>query len=242
MFRYMGGCGAHEVIIESPEHDRLLAQQPVEHIQALLRTLQLRFTDLMRDVRFQMIVIFKNQGERAGTSLQHPHCQLIATPVVPQLLRWKHHIATGYFDQTGHCLYCMLLQGELAARQRIVVENDAFAAFVPYASQVPFEMWILPKCHQSSFGEADAAQLWSLAEVVKTVLMKLNVGLENPDFNLTINTAPRGDEDKEYFLWHLQIVPRLTTRAGFEMGSGMSINTVLPEESAAYLRDVVLPN
>ncbi len=238
MFHYMGGCGAHEVIIESPDHDRMLAQQPVEHIVSVLRTLQLRFNDLMRDLRFQTIIIFKNHGEQAGTSLQHPHCQLIATPVVPHLLRLKQQIATEYFDQTGYCLYCVLLQAELAAKQRIVADNEGFAAFMPYASHVPFELWILPKRHQSSFGRADAMQLRYLAELLKTVLLKLSTGLENPDFNLTVNTAPRGDEDKEYFLWHLQIVPRLTTRAGFEMGSGMSINTVLPEDAASYLREV----
>jgi UDPglucose--hexose-1-phosphate uridylyltransferase len=238
MFRHMGGCGAHEVIIESPDHDRFLAQQPVEQVEFVLRTLQVRFNDLLRDLRFQTIVIFKNHGEHAGTSLRHPHCQLIATPVVPQLLRLKHRVATEYFDQTGSCLYCVLLHEELAAAQRVVAENDHYAAIMPYASHVPFELWILPKQHQSSFGRVDAALLRPLAELLKSVLLKLYNGLENPDFNLTLNTAPRGDEDKAYFLWHLQILPRLTTPAGFEMGSGMSINTVLPEEAAAYLREV----
>lgn len=238
MFRHMGGCGAHEVIIESPDHDRFLAQQPVEQVDFVLRALQVRFNDLLRDLRFQTIVIFKNHGERAGTSLRHPHCQLIATPVVPQLLRLKHRVATEYFDQTGRCLYCVLLHEELAAGQRVVAENEHYAAIVPYASHVPFELWILPKQHQSSFGRVDAALLRPLAELLKSVLLKLYHGLDNPDFNLTLNTAPRGDEDKAYFLWHLQILPRLTTPAGFEMGSGMSINTVLPEEAAAYLREV----
>ena len=238
VFRYMGGCGAHEVIIESPEHERLLAHQPVEHVEMLLRTLQMRFNDLMRDRRFQTIVIFKNHGEQAGTSLRHPHCQLIATPVVPRLLRLKHRIATEYFDQMGRCLYSVLLQEELSARRRVVAENADFAAIVPYASHVPFELRISPKQHQASFGWVNPDQLKSLAELLKTVLLKLYVGLDNPDFNLTINTAPRGDEDEDYFLWHLQILPRLTTAAGFEMGSGMSINPVLPEEAADFLRTI----
>lgn len=238
MFRYMGGCGAHEVIVESPDHERRLAQQPVEQIEFVLRTLQLRFNDLMRDLRFQTIVIFKNHGEQAGTSLQHPHCQLIATPIVPQLLRLKHRVAEEYFDQMGQCLYCVMLQEELAAGQRVLAENDDFAAIAPYASHVPFELWILPKHHQSSFGHVDPSRLRPLAELLKTVLMKLDTGLDNPAFNLTVNTSPRGDEGKDYFLWHLQILPRLTTPAGFELGSGMSINTVLSEEAAAYLREV----
>ncbi len=235
-FRHMGGCGAHEVIVESPDHDLFLAQQPVEQVEFLLRALQLRFNDLMRDSRFQTIVIFKNHGEQAGTSLRHPHCQLIAMPVVPQLLRLKHHVATDFFDQTGSCLYCVLLHEELLARERVVAENDHYAAISPYASHVPFEIWILPKRHNSSFGRVEASLFRPLAELLKTVLQKLFCGLDNPAFNLILNTAPRGDEGKQYFLWHIQILPRLTTQAGFEMGSGMSINTTLPEDAAEYLR------
>lgn len=238
MFRHMGGCGAHEVIIESPDHVLSLAQQPVEQVEFLLRALQLRFNDLMRDSRFQTIVIFKNHGEQAGTSLRHPHCQLIAMPVVPQRLRLKHRVATDFFDQTGTCLYCVLLHEELLARERIVVENEHYAVIAPYASHVPFELWILPKRHNSSFGRVDASLFRPLAELLKTVLQKLYSGLDNPAFNLILNTAPRGDEDKEYFLWHIQILPRLMPQAGFEMGSGMSINTTLPEDAAGFLREV----
>jgi UDPglucose--hexose-1-phosphate uridylyltransferase len=238
LFRFMGGCGAHEVIIETPEHGRMLAMQPDEHVEFVLRTLQFRFNDLIGDTRFQTTVIFKNHGEGAGASLRHPHWQLIATPVVPRTLRLKHAVATDYFDQTGDCLYCVLLQEELAARQRVVAENDHYAAIVPYAAHVPFETWILPKGHRSSFGREELHRLRPLAELLKTVLAKLYVGLENPDFNLTINTAPRGDEDKRYFLWHMEILPRLTKPAGFELGSGMSINTVLPEDAARFLREV----
>jgi UDPglucose--hexose-1-phosphate uridylyltransferase len=240
-FRFTGGCGAHEVIIETPEHERFLADHPVEHVEFVLRTLQLRFNDLMRDTRFQAIVIFKNHGEGAGTSLRHRHWQLIATPVVPRTLRLKHAVATDYFDETGNCLYCDLLEEELAVGERVVVENEHYAAIIPYASRVPFETWILPKVHRSSFGWAEPAHLQPLAALLKAVLGKLYLTLGNPDYNLTINTAPRGDEDKRYFLWHLEILPRLTKPAGFELGSGMSINTVPPEEAASFLREVKAP-
>lgn len=238
LFRFMGGCGAHEVIIETPEHDRIVATQTVEHVEFVLRTLQLRHNDLVRDLRFQTIVIFKNHGEGAGASLRHPHWQLIATPVVPRTLRLKHTVATDYFDRTGDCLYCVLLEEELHSGQRVVAENDHYAAIMPYASHVPFETWILPKVHQSSFGQVEPARFRPLADILKILLAKFYAGLENPDFNLTINTAPRGDEDKKYFLWHMEIVPRLIKPAGFEMGSGMAINTVLPENAAEFLREV----
>ncbi|HUG92658.1 MAG TPA: galactose-1-phosphate uridylyltransferase [Planctomycetaceae bacterium] len=236
LFWQIGGCGAHEVVIESPEHDTFLGQQPLEQIQLVLETMQQRYRDLMRDRRFQAFILFKNHGESAGTSLQHPHWQLIATPVVPRLLRLKHIEATEYFDRTGECLYCVLVREELSAEARIVAANEQFAAFVPYAAHAPFETWIVPRRHEASFHAAPAGQLRSLAEILRNVLLKLYAGLDDPDFNLTIDLPPRGDEDKAYFLWHVRILPRLTTPAGFELGSGMSINTVLPEEAASFLR------
>jgi UDPglucose--hexose-1-phosphate uridylyltransferase len=242
VFRYMPGCGAHEVIVESPDHFRPLAQQPVDQIQCVLETLQWRYRDLMRDPRFQTIIIFKNHGVEAGTSLAHPHWQLIATPVVPRLLRMKHFEAGEYFDRTGACLYCELLQQELEAGKRIVARNDHFAAILPYASHSPFETWILPLQRQASFMLVNQIQINALSGLLKKVLLKLYTGLNNPAFNLTINDVPRGDEDKAYFLWHMRIVPRLTTAAGFELGSGMSINTVLPEAAAQFLNEVPIAN
>jgi UDPglucose--hexose-1-phosphate uridylyltransferase len=237
-FRFRGGCGAHEVIIESPAHDLFLGNQSPSQIELLLRTLQVRYLDLLRDARFKAIVMFKNHGEGAGTSLKHPHCQLIATPVVPRQVRLKQAIAADYYDLMGRCLYSVLRDEELDAGKRVLASNGEYAAVLPFASHVPFEVWILPKLQQASFGAVEPARLKSLAELLKTVLLKLFVGLDNPDFNLMIDTVPRGGEDQDYFLWHIQILPRLTTPAGFELGSGMSINTVLPEEAAEYLRNV----
>jgi len=238
LFRQMGGCGAHEVIIASPDHNTPPALMPIEQLTLVLRVLRDRFNDLMRDTRFQTIVIFKNYGPTAGTSLAHPHCQLIATPVTPRTVRQKLAISQQYFDQTGDCLYCTLLADELADGKRVLAQNSHFVAILPYASHVPFEIWILPRHRQSSFRWIDPSLLHPLAEILKTVLLKLHVGLGNPDFNLTINTAPRGDEDSESFMWFIEILPRLATPAGFELGSGMSINTMLPEEATNFLRSV----
>lgn len=237
-FREMGGCGAHEVVVESGDHLRQLAKQPVEQIERVLRTVRVRSEDLLRDKRFQAVVAFKNHGESAGTSLWHPHWQVIATPIVPRLLRQKHVVATGYFDQAGECLYCVMRERELNAKQRIVATNDCFVALLPYAGHVPFEIWVLPRHHLASFAFEDASRIRPLADLLKTILLKIDIGLNNPDFNLTIDSASRGDEHKEYFLWHMRILPRLTTLAGFELGSGMSINTVLPEEAAEFLRGI----
>ncbi|MEW4528750.1 MAG: galactose-1-phosphate uridylyltransferase [Maioricimonas sp. JB045] len=237
LFRHMGGCGAHEVIVESPEHSLLLCQQPVEQIERVLKIAQSRFNDLMRDHRFQSIIIFKNHGERAGTSLRHPHWQIIATPVVPRMLRQRYEQATEHFDRTGDCLYCDLVSAELEADKRIIVTNAHFVAFMPYASHLPFETWIVPLRQQATFGQVSPGEFPALAAILKDVLLRLYVALDNPDFNLTVDVAPRGDEEKAYYQWHIRVLPRLSTRAGFEMGSGMAINTVLPEEAARFLRN-----
>lgn len=237
-FSHMGGCGAHEVIVESPDHSAFLGQQPVEQIELVLRTVQLRHQDLMRDRRFQTVIAFKNYGAAAGTSLEHPHWQIIATPVVPRLLRQKLVVAEEYFDRTGECLYCVDLREELADGRRILAKNEHYVALLPYASHVPFETWIVPLERQASFATVDGSLLKPLAEVLRAILLKLHTALDNPSFNLTIDSVSRGDESKEYFMWHLRILPRLTTPAGFELGSGMSINTVLPEEARNFLSEV----
>jgi UDPglucose--hexose-1-phosphate uridylyltransferase len=240
VFQCMGGCGAHEVIVESPDHRLFLAQQPLDQVERVLRTLQLRYQDLMRDRRFQTVIIFKNHGTEAGTSLAHPHWQLIATPVVPRLLRVKHFEASEHFDRTGSCLYAVIREQELEAGKRILASNEDYVAFMPYASHAPFETWIVPRSPPPSFTHVRPERLRSLAEILKKVLLELHTALDNPAFNLTIDDVPRGDEDKEYFLWHIRILPRLTTPAGFELGSGMAINTVLPEDAVAFLTEVAV--
>jgi len=236
-FQWMGGCGAHEVVVESRDHATPLAHQAIEQIELVLKTVQARYLDLKRDKRFQSIIIFKNHGEGAGTSLRHPHWQIIATPVVPRLLRVKCNAAAEYFDRSGDCLYRVMIDDEIEAKQRMVAANDEFVAFVPYAAHLAFETWILPRRAQAAWDSLQTAQIRPLAEILKTVLLKLYDALENPDFNLAIDMAPRGDEEQECFLWHIRILPRLATPAGFELGSGMAINTTLPEDAAAFLRD-----
>jgi UDPglucose--hexose-1-phosphate uridylyltransferase len=236
IFQRMGGCGAHEVVVESPQHDVVLANQTGEHIQTLLNVLHRRYADLMRDRRFQSVIIFKNHGEQAGTSLRHPHWQIIATPVVPRMLQSKYTEAAEFYNRTGTCLYDEIANEELAAGKRVLASNDEFVAFLPYAGHLPFETWIVSRRPQASFRLLEPAQVLPLAELLKLVLTRLYVGLDDPDFNLTIDTASRGDEDQPFFRWHVRILPRLTTAAGFELGSGMAINTVLPEDAAEFLR------
>ena len=232
----MDGVGYHEVIIESPTHDATLWRMPNAAIESVLSAYRARFSVLRGDPRVQCIVIFKNHGERAGTSLTHPHSQLVATPVAPRQLRTKYDVAIAHYDATGRCLYCDLVEAERCAASRVVLETERFLVFEPFASQVPFETWIAPKRHQPSFHQITDGDLAALADVLRRTLGTLDAVLDDPDFNYVVRSAPVGDEGRPYYLWHIAIVPRLTTPAGFELGSGISVSTMLPEDSAARLR------
>ena len=235
-FREMGGVGHHEVIIESPQHDHRLSLMTDHEVELVLQACHERYCALRQDPQVKSIVLFKNHGERAGTSLIHPHSQIVGTPVAPLLVRKKYEVAISHFDDTGRCLYRDLVDKERAAEVRVLFESTRFVVFHPFASRVPFETWIAPKCEESTFGHVEAGHLAELANVLKRTLKGLDDALGNPDFNYILHSAPPEDDTKHYFLWHIQILPRVSTIAGFELGSGIFINTILPEDAAAHMK------
>lgn len=236
--REISGVGYHEVLVESPLHNTCPALESPEQLTLMLKAFQQRGWEIAKDRRVQHIIYFKNHGLRAGTSLVHPHTQLIGLPVVPYSVRTRTEEARRYFDDTGNCVFCEMLEHELANGQRIVAQNDKFVAFIPYAAFSPFHLWILPRAHEADFLRVLAEELSALGSLLRTVLRKLYIGLRDPDYNYIIRSVPVRDPGDEYLHWYLSIVPRLNRTAGFEMGSGMFINTALPEESAAFLRAV----
>ena len=236
-FPRFSGAGAHEVVIDTPFHNRELPMMTDREVEEVLRVYQQRYNVLKTDPRVKLVIIFKNKGAVAGTSLAHPHSQIVATPVEPPLVRRRYNVARTYYAGCGRCLYCDILEKERADGRRVVMETERFVAFHPFASRWPFETWILPKEHRSSFADATAEELRDLAPLLRSVLGTLRQKLGDPHYNLVVHSAPTSDSVKPYYQWHLQIVPRLTTAAGFEIGSGMHINTALPEETAAFIRD-----
>lgn len=234
----MDGVGIHEVIVETPAHNQALALQEDAGVKDVLSAYHERYNAVSRMPFVRLITIFKNQGASAGTSLEHPHSQLVATPVVPKHIRMQCEVAIRHYDSTGRCIYADMRDHELRAGTRVVMETEGFAVFHPFASHHPFETWIVPKMHQACFGNASAEDLKRLASVLRTTLLKLYRGLNSPDFNYVIDTTPVGEENKSYYLWHLRIIPRLTEAAGFEIGSGININTALPEETARFMREL----
>jgi UDPglucose--hexose-1-phosphate uridylyltransferase len=233
----MDGIGVHEVLVETPVHNKPLALMEDSGVEDVLRAYQERHNALSRMSFVKLVIIFKNQGLSAGTSLEHPHSRLVATPIVPKHIRMKYEVAIRYYDNTGRCLYSDLVDHELRIGKRVVMETEKFVVFHPFASHQPFETWIVPRIRQTCFGNALVEDLENLAHVLRIILLKLYRGLNNPDFNYVIDTAPVEDENKDYYLWHLRIIPRLTEVAGFEIGSGININTALPEETASFMRE-----
>ena len=239
--RSITGVGYHEVIIEHPDHRATIALMEIGDVINILRAYRQRYNQISQDRRIESVLIFKNHGESAGTSLEHPHSQITATPVVPSQTRYRMIEAISYFDDTGACLFCYTLNDELNAKERIVFETEHFVAFMPYAALSPFHMWIFPRRHSSSFGDITEPELTDLAYNLKTVLAKLFYGLNNPAYNYTIRSIPTDEKQSDYFHWYLAIVPRVSKAAGFELGSGMYINTAMPEDSAKFLREVEIP-
>ncbi|MGB9695287.1 MAG: galactose-1-phosphate uridylyltransferase [Caldisericaceae bacterium] len=233
----MNGIGAHEIIIESPNHSDSLETLPIEHIGKIIWIFKERLLDLRKDSRLRYILVFKNKGKRAGASLEHSHSQLIATPVLPDLVKNELNVASRYYGFKERCVYCDIIDQEKYEDKRVILENDLFIAITPFASIVPFEVMILPKEHCSDFGQIKLSSVNSLAEILQNSLRLINKVVPNVAYNFYIHTSPLDDLMLPHYHWHIEILPRLTHTAGFEWGSGLYINPMPPEQAAAFLKE-----
>lgn len=242
LHRVMDGVGAHEVVVESPDHGMALEDLNNYQVQEVIRAWRDRLQDLRRDNRLKYIQIFKNFGNTAGASLDHPHSQIIATPMVPVEINRKMDGLTRYARATGRCILCEMIAQELQDLNRVVADNRGFVSIAPFASRFPFETWIIPREHQVDYGHIREDQVDDLARILRTTLKKLSVALNRPPYNLVISTAPANTESDDllHFHWHLEILPRLTVAAGFELGTGYFINPTPPEIAASDLRDTAV--
>lgn len=236
MFDKMNGVGAHEIVIEGPCHEPVLEELPEKSIQDSLWAFQQRITDLKKDSRLRYIVVFKNHGEAAGATLEHTHSQLIALPIVPELVLEEIAGARRHYHYKERCIFCDIIAQERGDGRRIVTENNDFIALCPYAPRFPFETWILPKYHRAHF-EIDSMQCMAgAANILKDVLLKLRIACNQPPYNFVLHNCTVNGEHDAYFHWHIEIMPKLTKLAGFEEGTGFHINPVSPEEAAEILR------
>jgi UDPglucose--hexose-1-phosphate uridylyltransferase len=240
LFDRMNGIGAHEVIIEHPEHGRTLATMTEPEIERVLWAFRERIVDLKRDRRFRSILVFKNHGAAAGATLEHSHSQLIALPIVPDFVREELDGARTHFNAKERCVFCDIVRQEVAAGRRVIHENAEIVALAPYAPRFPFETWLLPRSHGARFEDASRQQYEGLARMLKTLLARMEKVLERPAYNMIVHSAPFTEEARDYYHWHVEIIPKLTRTAGFEWGSGFYINPTSPEEAAEVLRTTKL--
>jgi UDPglucose--hexose-1-phosphate uridylyltransferase len=247
LYDLVTGVGAHEVIIETPDHGRAMADFPVEALRDVLKMFRARLADLGRDVRFRYLMLFKNQGAEAGARLSHSHSQIIAIPEIPKEISTKLRSAQDYFRQKERCLFCDVVRQEVQDAERLVFDAARYVSFVPFASAFPFELAIYPRFHSHDFTQVSDEDLLHLASALKDVLCRLRGALQDPPYNLALHTSPPAhprpgrpglwDSLHLDWHWHLEIAPRLTRTAGFEWSSGFYINPVVPEEAACFLRE-----
>ena len=238
MYDIMNGVGAHEVIIETPDHKATFSSLPVTAFTNILSAFKNRLNVLKQDNRLRYIAVFKNCGEAAGATLEHPHSQLIALPVVPRRVSEKLDGAQSYCTYKNRCVFCDIIQQELADGRRLIAQNNDFIAFEPFAPRFPFETHIMPRDHLAAFENTPDHILPALGEIMSIVFKKINKALGFPPFNFMLHTAPFNKNVGQFYHWHLEIIPRLTKVAGFEWGSGFYINPTPPEQAAQYLRDI----
>lgn len=238
LYERMSGVGAHEVIVDSPDHVKELSELPEEQVEKVLRAYRERIADLCRDPRLRYALVFKNHGERAGASLAHGHSQLIATPIVPQVVAEELEGCLEHHARTGRCIYCEMIDQERRSGLRVVRECERLIAIQPFAARYPFETWILPRRHAAAFETADDEDLKALASTLRDMLARIARALHRPHYNYVLHTAPFHETDLAHYHWHLEITPQRTAMAGFEWGSGFFINPTSPEEAAEYLRGI----
>ena len=242
LFREMPGVGSHEVVIESPRHDARMDEMKPDEMCEVIQSWRTRYRALLERPEIRAAVVFKNFGRSAGASLTHPHSQIVGTPIfLPRLLR-RLDAATRYYDENGSCVYDDVVTAEREAGLRMVDEQGRFAAFAPFASQTPFETWIVPTVHESSLGNLSDDDMPALAETLSRVLGAIRQACGDPDYNFVVYSTESEGRPSAVFCWHIKIMPKLSTPAGFELSSAMSINTVAPEDAARELREALEPS
>ncbi len=237
MYDLINGVGMHEVVIESPEHDLHVGDMEVKQVEEILWAYRDRSIEMRKDRRLEYVMIFKNHLQDAGATLDHPHSQIIAMPIVPKRVQEELDGALRYFEYKERCVFCDMIDQELKDGLRIVTANEQFIVFFPYASRFPYECWVLPRHHTSNFHDLQKNEVTEFAKALRETMHRLKVVLRDPPFNWMLHTTPLRDGDNAYYHWHMEIIPKLTRPAGFEWGTGFYINPTSPEDAAKFLNE-----
>jgi len=228
--------GAHEVIIETPQHVSSITRLPVDHVALILEAYRQRLVYWRAHAEMKYAVIFKNYGADAGATLVHSHSQLIGTNFVPTDVQRVHRRLASYYRTHHQCYWCDLLEQELACGERTITSSEHFVAICPFASRFPFSVSVLPRRHRSSFEECSQEEIADFSQVVLQVLKAIEAEHPRCAYNYVLQTSPFDCCDLDACHWRFKIIPRLNKVAGFEWSSDCFINTVFPETAAQALR------
>ena len=258
----INGYGRHEVIVDHSQHGIAIHEMSQSHLSLLFQTYQSRMRELYdSDKRLKYVLVFKNFGPAAGASMAHTHSQIIATPVIPQNVQDEVEHSKKYYEKNHHCIFCTLVDEALTYEatiydrdsgkvvrkidvgQYVVERGEHFIAIKPFASRYEWEVHILPLVHNSDFIKATAEELDDFANVFKRTMQRLDAVIGGAQYNYFLHTVPldqQYDDCQNSYHWHLEICPRTSIPSGFELGSGLFVNTVSPEAAAVQLSNVVL--
>ena len=237
IYEKMIGIGFHEVLV-TRSHTKFLADSSNQEIEYVVRAYRDRILAHKAEKCLEYIFIFHNHGRAAGASVWHSHSQIIALPIIPPDVRRSLAGAKLYWLDTKKCVHCEVGKREKIKKERIIYQNKKFIVLAPFASHTAFEVRIFPLEHQSSFEDIDQESCKYFADALGTILKKIKRALKNPAYNFFIHTAPIVDGDYSYYHWHLEILPKTSTFAGVELGTGIEVLAISPEEAASYLRKI----
>lgn len=235
-YRTVSGYGYHDVVI-TKDHDANFPKLSREAAFDVFKAFRERYHALAADEHISYVSIFHNWGPKAGASLYHPHYQIIAIPVIPPDVQHSLDGSERYFGEHNACVHCEMLSWEHAHGNRIVFENEHAVAFAPFVSREPFELRVFPKTHEAYFEDTSDDVLRGVVEALHESLSRLEKGLKQPHYNFFLHTSPaRHKERYSHYHWHIEMQPKLNISAGFELSTGIEINTIDPDTAAEFLR------
>lgn len=236
MYDVMEAIGAHEIVVEAPEHHQNLATMDPSQIEKILIAYQERLTDLERDQRFQQFLILKNYP---GVLNRHPHSHIMAMPVIPRRIDEEIGGALDYYQRKERCIFCDIIKEEISGKKRVILETVHFLVFSPFASRYPFETWIIPKVHSPDFHHITVEEIGDLSAGIQSLFLCFYKLLADPPYSLAFHTSPvQSRLHRPEYHWHMEARLRIGLREGFEWGTGFFVNPTPPEDAAAFLRGI----
>ncbi len=237
MYDIMEAIGAHEIVVETPDHGQNLATMEPGHIEKILLAYRERLIDLEKDERFQQFLILKNHP---GIFNRHPHSHLMAMPVIPKRMDEEIWGTLDYYQRKERCIFCDIIKEEISTKKRVVLETVHFLVFLPFASRYPFEAWIIPKVHSADFHQIKGEEVADLSVAIQSLFHAFFKLLSDPPYSLAFHTSPvRNRYHRPEYHWHIETRVRIGLREGFEWGTGFFVNPTPPEDAARFLREVL---